>query len=417
MKKILVVDDSQISLKMLQKEVQEHSDIMPYYVKNYKEALKLLDEHKGHFHAALLNLSLLDTEPLKMLQLTNSYEIPSVVILESDDEEIQKLLLDKNIVNVIFKNDTISMKFAILDISRTLKNYDTTIMIVDDSKVYRNILKNSLKKIKLNIVEAEDGDEAIELLRNNKQQISLILTDYEMPNTNGLELTFKLREKYTKDSLGIIAISAVEDQNIISKFLKLGANDFINKRFTHNEIITRVNSNLELLDLFAKIKEMANRDFLTGAYNRRYFFEAGNSIYAKTIRKEEPMAVAMIDIDRFKNINDTYGHDIGDIAIKEVKKILDTNLRVSDLMARFGGEEFCILLEDISLEHTKILFERIRKEFEQNIITIDSVTVSYTVSIGIYFGLSNSLEEMIRLSDEALYEAKESGRNMVKIKL
>lgn len=417
MKKILVVDDSQMTLNMLKKEVQEHNDIKPYYAKNYKEALVLLDEHQGNFHASLLNLSLANIEPLAMVELTNSYEIPSVLILDSNDKKIKELLLDKNVINVIFRNDTISMKFAILDISRTLKNYDTTIMIVDDSEIYRNILKNSLKKIKLNIVEAEDGDRALELLRSDKHQISLILTDYEMPKTNGLELTFKLREKYTKDTLGIIAISAVEDQNIISNFLKLGANDFINKRFTHNEIVTRVNSNLELLDLFARIKDMANKDFLTGAYNRRYFFEVGNSINEKNRRKELPMALGMLDIDKFKNINDTYGHNIGDIAIKEVKKILDSNLRASDLMARFGGEEFCILLEDISLDHVEILFEKIRKKFEQNIITVESKRVSYTVSIGIYFGLSKSLEEMIKLSDEALYEAKESGRNKIKIKL
>ncbi len=417
MKKILVLDESKKSLEMLKKEVQEHYDIEPYYAKNYMEILKLLEDHRGMFHAALLNLSLANIEPLEIVSLTNSCEIPTVVILESDDKEIKELLLDKNIINVIFKNDTISMKFAILDISRILKNYDTTIMIVDDSQIYRNILKNSLKNIKLNIVEAEDGNEALEILRNDNHKISLILTDYEMPKTNGLELTFKLREIYTKDSLGIIAISAIEDQNIISKFLKLGANDFINKRFTHNEIVTRVNSNLELLDLFARIKEMANKDFLTSAYNRRYFFEAGNSIYAKNKRKEMPMAVAMLDIDKFKRINDTYGHDVGDIAIKEIKKVLDNNLRISDLMARFGGEEFCMLLEDISLEHVEILFEKIRKKFERNIIKVDSISISYSVSIGIYFGISNSLEEMIRLSDEALYEAKEGGRNMVKIKL
>lgn len=417
MKKILVLDDSQITLKMLKKEFESQNGIEPYFAKNYDETLKLLNDHQGNFHAAILNLSLIDNKPLEVVNLTNYYEIPSIVILNSEDIEIKDLLLDKNIINVIFKHDTASMKFAILDISRTLKNYDTTILIVDDSRIYRNILKNSLKKIKLNILEAEDADEALELLRSDNHKISLLLTDYEMPKTNGLELTFKLRERYTKDSLGIIAISAVEDQNVITKFLKLGANDFINKRFTHNEIVTRVNSNLELLDLFARIKEMANKDFLTNSYNRRYFFEAGNSVYAKNLRKKSPMAIAMLDIDKFKNINDTYGHDVGDIAIKEVKKILDQSLRASDLMARFGGEEFCILLEDISLEHIEILFEKIRTKFEKNIIDIESSTISYTVSIGIFFGLANSLEEMVRLCDEALYEAKENGRNRIKIKI
>lgn len=124
----------------------------------------------------------------------------------------------------------------------------------------------------------------------------------------------------------------------------------------------------------------------------------------------------MIDIDKFKNINDTYGHDVGDEAIKEIKTILDANLRSSDLMARFGGEEFCILLEDITIENTEILFEKIRKCFEDNVISTHGIEIKYTISTGIYYGLSDSLEEMIKLSDEALYLAKESGRNRVEIK-
>ncbi|MDA3908341.1 MAG: diguanylate cyclase, partial [Sulfurimonas sp.] len=199
--------------------------------------------------------------------------------------------------------------------------------------------------------------EALKILEKNKN-ISLVLTDYEMPNMDGLELTFRLRKKYKKDQLGIIAISIVEEQNIISKFLKIGANDFINKKFTHNEIVTRINANLELLDLFGQIKDMANKDFLTGAYNRRYFFDTGNYIYTKSKRNKTPLAVAMIDIDKFKNINDKYGHDTGDVAIQETTKILNNNLRASDLMARFGGEEFCVLLEDITFENVRLLLRR-----------------------------------------------------------
>lgn len=157
---------------------------------------------------------------------------------------------------------------------------------MDDSTLYRETIKKSLMKINLNVIEASDGLEAIELLEKNSDNISLVVTDYEMPNMDGLELTFKIREKYKKDQLGIITISSVDAQDIISKFLKFGANDFIHKPFSHNEIITRVNSNLELLDLFGRIKDMANKDFLTGAYNRRYFFDSGDSIYSKAKRKK-----------------------------------------------------------------------------------------------------------------------------------
>ena len=305
MKKVLVVDDSQTILSLLKAEIKTHSNIEAYYAASYKEAVKLLREHNGDFHAALLDLNLPDAPNGEVVGLANSHHIPSVVLTGTIDEKAQKNLLKKDVLNVILKNDPSSIKFAVNDISRTLKNYDTTVLIVDDSRVYRKILHDSLIKTKIKVLEASDGLEALKILETNKN-ISLIITDYEMPNMNGLNLTIKVREKYKKDQLGIIVISSAEDQDVIDRFLKFGANDFINKPFTHNEIITRTNSNLELLDLFSKIKDMANKDFLTGAYNRRYFFDSGKSIYTKNKRKESPVAVAMIDIDKFKNINDTY---------------------------------------------------------------------------------------------------------------
>jgi diguanylate cyclase (GGDEF)-like protein len=273
----------------------------------------------------------------------------------------------------------------------------------------------SLETIHLNILEAENGREALDMINDEKNNINLVITDYQMPEMDGLDLTFTLREQYTKAELSIIAVSAAEDEETLSKFLKFGANDFINKPPTPSEVITTVNSNLEILNLFEQVRNLANRDFLTGAYNRRYFFDAGSAIFSKVKRKKLPLAVAMLDIDKFKNINDTYGHDVGDIAIKEIKRILDETLRASDLVARFGGEEFCIVLEDITLEDTKSLFERIRKRFEDNVIQINDTEISYTVSLGVAYGMEKSLDEMVKLSDEALYFSKENGRNQVKI--
>ncbi|WP_321777397.1 diguanylate cyclase [Sulfurimonas sp.] len=412
MRNVLVVNDNQNVLSSLKQEFKKQDDIKPYFAKSHKEANDLLNKHHDKFHAALLDIYLNDAKNGEIIELINHHNIPYVILTDMIDGKIQDTLLKKNIINIFSTNDQTNIACAVTDISRTLKNYDTTILIVDDSDIYRKILKDSLKKIKLKIIEACDGVEALEILENNNK-ISLVLTDYEMPNMDGIELTFKLRKKYKKDQLGIIALSVVEEQNVISKFLRIGANDFINKRFTHNELVTRINANLELLDLFAQIKEMANKDFLTGAYNRRFFFDNGNSIYSKNKRKNTPLTVAMIDIDKFKNINDTYGHDTGDVAIKEAKRILVDNLRDSDLMARFGGEEFCVLLEDITYENTRLLFEKIRNKFQNNIIRTHKHVITYTVSIGIYIGLSDSLEDMIRLSDEALYEAKENGRNRI----
>lgn len=415
MKKILIVDDSKAILAILKSEVDKYPDIDACYAQDYKSAMRLMRDNQGEFHAALLDLNLPDAPNGEIVKLANANKIPSVVLSGTVTEKTRESFADKDIIDIIVKDTPASAKFAVNAILRTLKNYDTHVLVVDDSKIYKKSITDSLHKIKLNVIEAENGEEALLKLESNPN-ISMVITDYEMPKMNGLDLTFKIRELYKKDQLSIIAMSTVAGQEIIAKFLRFGANDFLNKPFSHSEIVTRVNSNLELLDLFSKIKDMANKDFLTGMFNRRYFFDSGKSIFNKNKRKRKPLAVVMVDIDKFKNINDSYGHDVGDDAIKQIKVILDKNLRESDLVARFGGEEFCILLEDINIQEVQALFEKIRAEFESNAITSHGFEISYTISTGVFFGLLDSMDEMIKLSDEALYEAKITGRNKVVIK-
>ena len=368
------------------------------------------------FHVALLDLNLPDAENGEVVQLAEIHKIPSVILTATANETLKSFVLKTNVLDFVFKNEPSSVKFAVQAIHRTLKNYDATVLVVDDSSTYRFTLKKILEKNYLNVLEAKDGEDALKVLAENTQ-ISLVITDYEMPKMDGHTLTFKIRESYKKDSLAIIAVSSFDKQDTIKKILRYGANDFIHKPFEANEIVTRVNSNLDTLELFEKIKYMANKDFLTGLSNRRHFFEIAKPVFSRSKRKKNSVAVAMIDIDKFKNVNDTYGHDVGDVAIKEVAKILNNNLRESDLISRFGGEEFCILLEDIDEENAKKLFENIRAIFEKNEILFPDFTLKYTVSIGICYGLSESVDELIKVSDDALYDSKENGRNRVSLKL
>jgi len=178
---------------------------------------------------------------------------------------------------------------------------------------------------------------------------------------------------------------------------------YLNKLYTRSE------------KLQIQLKEQANIDYMTGVHNRRYFFELGNMVFLKNERKNKPIAMAMLDIDFFKQINDTYGHDKGDAVIKNLCSILGANLRESDLMARFGGEEFCVLLDDITLDNATHLFEKIRRRIEANIIDIDESKIQYTVSIGIAYGIGKSLDDMIKRSDEALYTSKREGRNRITV--
>ena len=413
MKKILVVDDSKTVLGLLKEEFSHYDDVEVFFVKNYEEASALIQRYHEEIEVALLDIHLPDAPNGEIISFANMHNIPTIVLTGTINKEIRATIQKNDIISYIVKDKPSSINLAVKTVRMVLKNSDRTVLIIHDSPSIRAMLSGILNKMNLNVLEVTDAEEALNILKNNKQNISLVITGNGMSGLSGLDLTIKIREMYHKDELGIIAISAASDKDVIDDFLTFGANDFMSKPFTSSEVISRVNSNLELIDLFAQITYMANRDFMTGVYNRRYFFESGNRIFLKAKRKALPVAVAMLDIDKFKNINDMYGHSIGDLAIKEVNKILEKNLRSTDLIARFGGEEFCILLDEITVEDLQKRFEQIRNDFETNILVISGRNIKYTVSFGIAYGMLDSLEEMIKLSDEALYFSKKNGRNQV----
>ena len=416
MKTILLVDDNKLILDILSIQLKnELCDIEILKAETFKEATKHILNKKITIHVAIIDVHLPDCEDGAVIKFATKKDIPTIVLTGIMDNKIRKIISKYDILDYVLKGTKTSFKHAIYSANRILKNYDTNILVVDDSSVQLNVAVEMLKKIKLNVTTAKDGAEAYDIFNNSKIDFSLILTDYNMPNMDGMELTLKIREEYDKDQLGIIVLSSNDKPEIPTEFIQMGANDFINKPYSQIEVRTRINSNLDILELFEKTRDMANKDFLTGAYNRRYFFESGNAIFSKTQRDKRDLVIAMLDIDKFKNINDTYGHDVGDIAIKEIVKILNENLRDSDLMARFGGEEFCMLLENISLEDTQKLFEKIRLAFENNIIHIDDLDLSYKVSIGIYYGIDDTLDQMIEKADGGLYHCKNNGRNQIAI--
>ena len=412
-KNILIVDDSKVVRSIVKKAFIRCPDIDAKLIiaESYKESVELLKSHI--FHVAILDVNLPDAPNGEVIDLLLEKDVPVVVLTGSMNESTKNIILEKNIIEYISKNSPQSINYLISVVKRALNNYDDTVLIVDDSKSSRALTRQYLEVLHVKILESSSAEEAIDMLNSSNDEISLLLTDYEMPGKNGMELTLELRQKYSKDKLSIIAISASDNSSVATAFLRHGANDYITKPFTSEELSTRVNVNLELIDLFHQARDNAHRDFLTGMYNRRYFYESATAIVEKSKRKQHPVAVIMIDIDHFKAINDTYGHSMGDMALKEIPRILKKNLRSSDLVARFGGEEFCILLDEIKLEEVEKKFESIRRVIEENVISYEVISFYYTVSIGIFYGLKDTLERMITLSDDALYKAKESGRNKI----
>jgi diguanylate cyclase (GGDEF)-like protein len=230
-----------------------------------------------------------------------------------------------------------------------------------------------------------------------------------------VHLTAAVRAYHSSAKMGVIGISGSTDAYLGVRFLKAGADDIVRKPFLVEEFVGRVNTCLDHLDNIQLIQEQANRDYLTKLYNRRYLFEAGNTLFNSAKRGHIQLAVAMLDIDHFKRINDSHGHDVGDAAIAAVAKLLNKSYRGTDLVARMGGEEFCVLA--VNTGSPAEVFERFRQEVEAMEIPLrGGDDLRMTISIGVTTRVDGSLDSMINDADKALYEAKQGGRNRVVVR-
>jgi len=310
------------------------------------------------------------------------------------------------------KRNLNEIEYVINTVRRLRENMGRKVLVVDDSRSSRQLLHSLLKRQYLNVFEASNGEQALQILAKHND-ILLIITDYNMPVMNGTEFIAKVRNKYSRNEIAIIGISASGSGTVSIKLLKSGANDFISRPFMHEEFNCRVNQNIDSVVSYNALKDAAERDFLTGMFNRKYLFSVGKKLFQNAKRENITLMVAMIDIDYFKKINDLHGHDIGDKALQHISSIFTNTLREADIISRIGGEEFCLLCVNINDANSEKLLERYRKAIMDTPLVIDHLTVPMTVSIGYTTQLQDSLENMMKDADSALYKAKETGRNKV----
>lgn len=412
-KHILVVEDSKMFTRLLKASIEADDHFKVVTVEDYAELIKLLESRKYTFFAGLLDLNLPDAPDGEVIDYVLSYNIPSIVFTGKFDDDLRDRMLAKGIVDYVLKESPASIEYIVSLLKQLNRNTLIKTLVVDDSRTARLHIKRLLAIYRFIVLEAENGEQALEILNTHKD-IRLIITDFNMSVMDGFELTKKVRAIYSKQELAIIGMSAYGNNLLSARFLKIGGSDFINKPFLEEEFFCRVNQNIELMEYIRDLKYVATRDFLTGLYNRRHFFDMGEKIFARAHRSQKSIAVALIDIDFFKQVNDTHGHDIGDLVLKNIAELLNSNLRASDLIARFGGEEFGFLLPNINAEEAWIIFEALRKKIADNSINLpDDTVLKITASIGVCCTSEKNLETALIKADKLLYEAKKNGRNQV----
>lgn len=412
--KILIVEDNKALSKLIIKKMETSLDFDVDAAYTFEEAKSLVEKNSDYF-VALLDLNLPDAPDGEVVDLILSYKIPSIILTGTMDQEIREKILKKDVIDYVYKGNIDDVNYIFTLIERLHKNRDIKVMIVDDSMATRSQVKSLLQHQMFKVLVAAHGEEALAFLRDNPD-IKLILTDYLMPVIDGVELTKEVRKLYSKNELSIIAMTASNQELISAKFLKIGVNDFINKPFTREEIACRINNSLDSLEYIAKIEDMAQNDFLSGLANRRYFFDAMQTYYKEAKKKNESFALALIDVDSFKQINDTLGHNVGDAVIVELARALEKQLTHEHLIARLGGDEFCVVLKNSDQKKALEFFLKLKNAISPLHIKVKEVkNLNVTVSIGVTFNDLESVEEMINQADKALYTAKKNGKNRVEV--
>jgi diguanylate cyclase (GGDEF)-like protein len=408
--KILLVDDSESICTFLSQKIEDTIDVSVDIAHTFEEAKVLVEQNRDYF-LALLDVHLPDMNDTTMLDFMIERNIPSIVMTADFDTKVYQSFSKRNIVDYVLKESPESLNFIVSLISRVYQNSKTKVLVIDDSITVRSQLKYFLQSQLFQVISANEPLEGLKVLELNSD-IKIIIVDYKMPDLNGVELLKIIRRNFSKNKLAVIGISGDESSSIA--FLKHGANDFINKPFIKEEFICRLNNTAEALANIDKLEEIANKDFLTKVSNRKYFFETAQIYFDDANEYNRPSAIAMLDIDDFKSINDTYGHSIGDDVIKALAKLLTDNIKGRDIVARFGGEEFVLYLQDISPGNASNFMKSIcRKIAKCNVLISDTKQISFTVSIGLDTQRHDSLKEKINSADKLLYEAKNSGKNRV----
>jgi len=295
------------------------------------------------------------------------------------------------------------------------------VLVAEDEPVSRLRLQAFLGKWGYNVLVASDGAEAVRLFECERPR--LVILDRMMPHMDGLDVCRQIRQHGAEPYVYVILLTAQDDTREIVEGFQAGADDYITKPFEVEELEARVRTGARIAELQEqligareRLRVEATHDSLTGLLNRAAFFDGFNKEVVRARRHHTPLALIMADLDHFKSINDRHGHPNGDAVLRETARRLRASLRASDVIGRYGGEEFVIAAPDCNLRNALALAERFRTCICSLPIAVGDNEVAVTMSLGVAATCDmDEAERLLTVADEALYRAKHAGRNTVEV--
>jgi len=412
--KMLLIEDSRMFASILAHRFHTELGFDVTHCASLKAVNEVLDSGEQSFSIAVVDLNLPDSPHGEALDVTIAHNIPAIVFTGYFDVDVRNRIMERNVVDYVLKNSESALDNLIAAVRRAISNRKTRVLVVDDMPSARQVVVDLLVAQQFLVVEAGSGLEALVAL-DKYGDIELVITDQHMPGMDGYELTRCIRKRHASDRMRVIGISSATDRMLSATFLKAGANDFVYRPFVPEELQCRIAHNVETLLQMKQLRAAAASDYLTGLYNRRYFYDQGPVLINECLGRSQPASVAILDIDHFKRLNDTYGHEIGDQMLKAVACRLQALFEGSDnLLSRLGGEEFAILFTEMDSQAATDLCDRVRTNLSGLKINADDEELSVTVSIGVAeIAGPEAFENYLNAADQFLYMAKHKGRNQV----
>lgn len=294
------------------------------------------------------------------------------------------------------------------------------ILVVDDNQDNIEIIATRLRFRGYDMEEAADGKQALELVHQNPPD--LILLDVMLPDIDGYEISRRIKGNEELPFIPIILVTARDSTQDKVMGLDAGADDYLTKPINFPELEARVRSMLRIKRLQDELEEknrelerLSISDGLTGLYNHRRIHGLLHEEFERAQRTGDKISVAMFDLDRFKSVNDTYGHPAGDRVLQEMATVLRESAREIDRIGRYGGEEFMVILPETDIEDAAVFVERVRREVARRPFDIElDEPLHMTISVGVATYPNESIdspETLVKIADNALYAAKTGGRN------
>lgn len=300
------------------------------------------------------------------------------------------------------------------------ENKKNKILIVDDDETNCALVGQALEFAGYQVKKAENGQEGLRKI--DEWQPHLVLLDINMPSLNGLETLAQLRQR--DDYVSVIFLTGNSKREDVIRGLDAGADDYVCKPFDVVELLARIRAQLRIKELRDdlkkanhRLKELVDIDDLTGLFNMRSLYKRLDFELDRARRHNRSVCVIMMDLDHFKRVNDQNDHLFGSYVLTQVGKIISENMRRVDFAARYGGDEFLVVLTEINLNGARTFAERLREKIAVRTFQNEFFSIQLTASLGLAIANPNRVEvdarALVRQADRALYQAKENGRDRV----